>query len=233
MAASRDWEHVSAGMRRQLLRPYTDLGWVIALIGLLFLWGRVEPGVTWVAVALAVLNVPGYVAAVRERRARLARSDGELFVDCAREIEGRFRNQVLVLLFGVPALIGLIVLAFVLSDWTWPVVLAIWIALYLPMHLFVRMRGTAHELVEAKRWTRLGEPAGNGGEAEDALDLTRSRTLRSFWLFVLYLGPPLCVLLIGVALLGDDPRRAWTTAGVMAALWVLVWRYLASAESDE
>ena len=209
LAARLDWEHVSAGMRRQLRRPYWDLALWAAVVSLMGLWGLQDSWAAWVALGLAVLVLPGHVAAVRERNQRLARNDRELFADCAEEIRRRFTSQVLLLIFGVPTAIALVVLAFVITNWVWPVALAALIVLYLPLHLHFRMRGTARELVESERWQRpkKGRAANSDEEDEDddeddedSLRLTLSLALKSFWIFVLYLGPPLFLVLLSVCL---------------------------------
>lgn len=155
LASERRWEDIAPRVHRRLRKPYRDLAMVLAFVIGLGVWGLWERSAGVAALVVLGLFVPTVVHAALHRRRALVRRDRDLFAIHAREVDKRFQAQVMLVLFGVPLVLVLLVFAIALPDPRLPLTLAAALVVYLPVHVFVRLRCTLRELSEAKRWSEV------------------------------------------------------------------------------
>ena len=240
LAATADWDHVSRGMRRQLRQPDWNLVWIAGIALLLGLWGLHETRAGLAALVLLAFLVPGEWRRARDRRRRLARNDRELFTDVAREIHQRFQHELVHLLLLPMAVLALLVLASAVPEPAWPLALAALLALYMPWLFLVRIVGTKEERREADRWLGIEEDDSLDDEDDDededdenGLLLLLEILVRMAGVFVLYLGPPLVLVLLVLAARLEDSTPPLITAGVLVVAWILVWIFVVHDDVEE
>ena len=221
----------------------------LALVGALVLaslW--VGEPLRWVALGLLVLLLPDRLRAIREHRSAARDGQGDLFEAAAKDVERRFLGQVTTLLFALPAVFALVVVAAVVEDPRVPLLLAGALLLYIPVLFFLRLRVTARERAEVRRWTRLArgldpqdvddeDDAGDDDEDDEDEDESWLRLALgilgpSFVVFVVYLGPLLVVFFAIHALRAEDPVPASIAAGALVVAWVLAWKFAMEHDED-
>lgn len=237
LAAERSWEAVADGLGPILRRPYQDLFSMLALVAGFGLWGLSEPRAAAVAIAILIVFVPERLRAARERRERIARQDEDLFAQCAEDVRHRFGRDVLVTAFSLPMAFALLAISAVAESPEWPLGLAGLLLLYLPYHVVVRLRRTASEMTETRRWTDSAdsvEGADQDDEAEESWFLLFAGILLQLArLGITYLGPIVFLAALVGAWGAEDPAPSLAAAGGVALTWILVRIFGANSEESD
>lgn len=247
--AARRGPDALAAARRVARRPLESLVAKAALLaGMAALGVWLDRAGMWVtALLIAFLYLPGWVRVARDRRRMIGTDLIDLFSESERELRRKQQTQLVSLLSAVPCAIALTVLSVALDDPLLPIIGAVFLFGYAPYLWFFGVRRTAGELREVQQWRRELDPESFDGESdgesdredveeedddESAWSIYAHLLLRSVQASLLYLGPPVVVLLGFMALLGFSSRRSLITAAIVAVLWALQWKFWLPEEGD-